>query len=237
MLRSTKSGLHFLIRFVIIIVVHGINKQSEADMLDQGYYDRDKKKQSLGWKIFFIVLVALIVIVYFVIFLRFFQTCDSNESKIIYLSEQSAQLYNTDKDLLKVHRLTPRNPITADGSFYMSYVTYLESTNELQITVKYRDTILADKENTNPYTYKLYDEDGTQFPMYYTTQSERNGYYYTKLCFSELKFDFEGHTPIHLEILNPDGSTAAKLTLFDEYTSASEMKDYQVSEINQQLTD
>ncbi|MHC1694211.1 MAG: hypothetical protein AB9835_02820 [Eubacteriales bacterium] len=206
-------------------------------MLDQGYYDREKKKQSLGWRIFFIVLISLIVIVYLVIFLRFFQTCESGDSKIVYLSQQASQLYNADKASLKVHKLTPRNPITSDGSFYMSFIAYLESTDELQITVKYRDTILADKENTNPYTYKLYDEDGTQFPMYYTTQSERNGYYYTKLCFSELKFDFEEHTPIYLEILNPDGSTAAKLTLFDAYTSASEMKDYQVSEINQQLTD
>lgn len=206
----------------------------EAGMLDQGYYDRDKKKQPVGWRIFFIILTALIILVYAVVFLRFFQTCDSSQSKLVYLSEEAAQLYNADKDSLKVHKLSPQNPITGDGSFYMSFITYIESTNELQITVKYKDAVLRDPNNPDAFSYRLYDGNGTEFPLYYAAMDERQGYYYKRLCFSDLAFDFEEHTPIYLEITDSEGSKTANMTLFNERTASSRLKDYEVKEIGNQ---
>ncbi len=172
----------------------------------------EKERKITLWKIFKWTLLTISFLVYLLVFVRIFVSCDANISDdIILTSEENKDFENLELDY-PLFNYQPTSWTNEEGTLQIKNIYYVEPISELQLTVRYRISTFDTDNNQKPFEFKirvtdgdetvksdekvsLFEEDlpgetlkGTEF---YT--ESRYDYKYIRMCTPNIKVD-DGET-------------------------------------------
>ncbi len=157
--------------------------------------------------------VTMMVIFMSFIAIRIFMTSDRSALDTVYPTESATAAYESiGKDAFKTHSLP--SDMSEDGYFTAYALTYCESEKELQITVRYNESLSenyligSDPEN---YYFELRDKDGDTIAKSRSVDTkDRYFYRHIRLAFSDV--DLDDHEEIYLFLISEECSYPADHT-------------------------
>lgn len=191
-------------------------------MNDENVYYEEKKPSFAG-----IVLrrtvYGLMILILGILALRLFSTREPGSVKKLYLDSSAEKLKSELKKDFKFYQVNVLDFITSDGLYHISYVYYLESSNQLQLTVRNKQDNLADPKATEPLDYELSSQSGSISKGIYVNTEYRFNYRFDTIVFDNVYIGIEedeeaaGSTGVTLEIFagNPRESLG-HLTVYDK---------------------
>ena len=165
------------------------------------------------FKILKIAFVSAMVVFVTFLAIRMFMTSDRSALNSIYPTEGAVSAYAAlGKDAFKTHSLL--SDMSEDG-YYTAYgLTYCESEKELQITVRYNESLSenyligSDPEN---YYFELRDSKGNTIARSEAVEEkERYFYRHLRLAFSDV--DLDDYEEVYLFLISEECSYPAEHT-------------------------
>ena len=197
----------------------------------ENYADEPKKPSKVG-RVFFWIAAAIIASVYLIIFVRIYMTRDAVETKIVYFSKHAQEVDSAlaDGESFDIYILEPRDLMSSDGLIQLRYVTYLQNSDELQITVKYKKVVGEQLNDNYPFEFGLTNAQGVSYSEYKRQTFVDDDYFYVRLCYEGVSFDFVGYEKIDFSLYDKteDDRSNPIITfcIFDKQTSASQANNY-----------
>ena len=212
---------------------------------NDNYYGSEKKKPSIVGRILKWSVYLLIAFIYVVFMIRIFMSCEPSESKILLFDDDTINaFYEMGEEDFVLYDIRPRNNFGDGDAFFLNNVVYLESSEQLQFTLRYKKNRLApyleayDSQEYSTVSEKLLtafdftlkistattdtaaDAQSSFIQDYYTYQFETNKYYYHKIKFDNVKVDYR-ETKLEL-FLNLSGgdSNVSKIILPDAFITS-----------------
>ncbi|MBE6631867.1 MAG: hypothetical protein E7623_04115 [Ruminococcaceae bacterium] len=165
------------------------------------------KYVKLTFKILFAVAFLSI---FAMLFLRMFFLDNEGAAKDIIWTKEAAEEYAKDPDNFKVYWFDAAEHMSEDGSLSIVEVRYLKNTDQLEFTVRYRDSKLeaiekkfGSAEGNDPFKYSLAvtTTDGVMtLDSYVKAESEKLFYNYERLVFDGVDIDAENFVNAGLAI-------------------------------------
>lgn len=198
-------------------------------MDDERVYQEEKKPSLVGKVLRWIVYVLMIFILS-ILFLRLFSTCEPGSAKKLYLDHGADQLRSEMKKDFKLYQISVLDFITSDGFYHISYAYYLESTNQLQLTVRNKQNNLPDPKAAEPLDYELSSQSDSVSKGVYVNTEYRFNYRFDTIIFDNVYIDMESSaeteedsassTGVILEILSSDPrESLGHLTVYTKYVA------------------
>ena len=212
---------------------------------NDNYYGNEKKKPSIVSRILKWSVYLLIAFIYVVFMIRIFMSCEPSESKILLFDDDTIDaFYAVGEDDFVLYDIRPRNNFGDSDTFFLNNVVYLESSEQLEFTLRYKKNRLApyreayDSQEYSTVSEKLLtvfdftlkistaaadaDAQPSFIQDYYTYQFETDKYYYHKVKFDNVKVDYR-ETKLEL-FLNLSGgdSAVSKIILPDAFITSGE---------------
>ncbi len=115
----------------------------------------EKERKITPWKIFKWTLLTISFLVYLLVFVRIFVSCDADISDdIILTSAENKDFENLDIDY-PLFNYQPTSWTNEEGTLQIKNIYYIEPISELQLTVRYRISTFDTKENQKPFEFKI----------------------------------------------------------------------------------
>lgn len=138
------------------------------------------------------IFIALIVAVFAIILIRIFMLDDKSTLDNLYPTENAVFAYEKDGENA-FSSIDVCGQISDDGYFMAYGAVYAESTGEMQITVKYNDSLTEEYipgADPKSFRWELEDEDGNVLSKGNVLDSaEKYQYNYIRLSFGDVKPD------------------------------------------------
>ncbi len=212
--------------------------------MEYDYYpeEPEKKKGFTVGKIFKYLAIALVVLVYALVFFRIAISKDTKLAKSFIWTEESASAYSENGGLTvytqKLEGYTLRDDtgnvietvnyeeLSEDGLFQVSNFMYVEETGEIIITVRYNDNceeLYCDKYSLDPKAGEIFvfelSGGGETYSDYTFVTDERFVYHYRRLIFSGVELENAGTLSlIGYCVGNPDREKpVVNMTIYDSH--------------------
>lgn len=175
------------------------NYDDYNDLNEESEYD--PKPSKTGKIIKKTLLYTLRIASFFVIallFWRIFSGGDPKSMQKFLWTEETIESYQNDPDSFKAYYYRHKDNLTTDGKFAASYVYYVPSEKQIQITLRYndstleklmRDYSLSDVPTEEPFVFVLTDGSGKNYTEYKYVSDTKNMYNYRRLVFDGIDFE------------------------------------------------
>ena len=156
-----------------------------------GYdYDPSQPKWPLR-RIIKYVIYTISVLVYLILFIRFFGACDAGFSEKILLDESAAKILE-ETGSLGARRIDLETNENDEGRIQTVYVVYLEDTLDFQVTLKCNSRYYPISGKEAEYRFVLRRLSGEEISFVsadYIDSTKRLGYDYARLSFSGISYE------------------------------------------------
>lgn len=177
------------------------------------------------------VFAVILIIFFAALVLRIFMLSDSRTLSDIYPTKAAKTAYSEDGEkAFQTHK--PANEISSDGYYGAYAICYSESTEEMQLTVRYNDSLPERYlSGSDPDNYKWELRDGEGNVISHGTvldTAEKYRYNYIRLAFDGVSIDKETQLSLFLiceECDYPDEDTKG----FVIHKAGGEFKEYRLS--------
>lgn len=232
--------------------------------MEYDYYpeESEKKKDSLALKILKYLAIAVVVLVYALLFFRIFISNDTSLAKSFIWTEKSVAAYDEKGGLSvytqklegytlydedgEVAETVTYNDLSKDGLFKVSNFMYVKDTKEVIITVRYNDTCekkYSEKYSLDPDASELFvfelQGGGKTYGDYTYVTDERFVYHYRRLVFSGVDIkDLRTLSLVGYCVGNPDREeSVVDMTIYDSHldVKALDFKKLLPAKVNSQL--
>lgn len=149
--------------------------------------DRDDYRPTWIGRITKIFLGTCVIVVYAILMVRIFMSCESDLSDTILLDKEAASIYDGQESVFMVWHYEPTDGIDDESDIWVRNVHYLASASQLQCTIRVNTDRLPYKEGKKPFHYVLKvktpvkeepeEEDGYEYEVTYVEKevaSEEN---------------------------------------------------------------
>ncbi|MBE6714309.1 MAG: hypothetical protein E7575_03350 [Ruminococcaceae bacterium] len=173
-------------------------------------------------KILKYIFISILVIFIAIVMIRVFMNAERSTLSDIFPTESAKKAYASQGEkAFKTHKLV--KDITQDGYFTAYALSYCESAKELQITVRYNDS-LPEKylkgTSRDEYYFKLCDEDGNLIATGNILKEKHRYFYnYLRLSFDGVEITDTTHLRLYLcvdSVGYPDEDTEGLLIHYPE---------------------
>lgn len=178
---------------------------------------------------------ALIAAVFLFILVRIFMLDDKRTFRDIYPTESARAAYAADGEGAFSYHKLPMD-ISSDGYFMAYGMVYCEKSGEMQLTVKYNDSltdIYLEGSSAEDYRWELEDENGKTVAVGKVLDTaEKYQYNYIRMAFENVKCDGELYLKLVCEKLgypregeDPNLAVHTERNTFKEYRLSKEEKE------------
>lgn len=172
-----------------------MKKQVQEEGLDGYDYYEGQPKWPLR-RIVRVTFTVLAALVYLLLFLRWFQSCDADIGEKILLDAASSRIYPADGKVIRFDFATPES---GSGEVQYSFATALPDAEVFQVTVKIKERAFPPEGEGAGYRFSLVksgEEENTFFPTAMQSE-ERMGYRTFRLSFSGVRLSESDSLTLH----------------------------------------
>jgi hypothetical protein len=206
------------------------------------YEDEAPKKGFTVWKLIKWLLLLLTIAIYLLLTLR---SCaleglkDTAKTRKLLWNETSLSAYNASPDTFSVYKNSADSIVTNDGTITVTNIHWLQSAGQLQLTVRYNDSLARtiedefslDAEPTGEYlTFALRDDLGNVYTAFEYVTDEAFIYNFRRLVFDGVKLD--GSSTLSLEVYYTGyvdyNNTSAPLNSITIYSASDGLEPYEL---------
>ena len=142
-------------------------------------------------KLFFkAVFYFIVIIIYGLLMMRFFVSCDVPLLNKITFSENTKRLYNESPENFRV--FTVYTPVTfnLNRTLLIKNIAYTPDGEELEIGIRFKKTI-AGGSTAPTFKYQLIDSNGNEYEVVSRISDERYDYGFERISFGGVKIDID----------------------------------------------
>ena len=142
-------------------------------------------------KLFFkAVFYFIIILIYGLLMLRFFVSCDVKLLNRIIFSDKARAIYNASPDDFRVYNVYTPVTFNFDRTLLLKTVAYTPDGEELEIGIRFKKTI-ASGSTAPSLEYKLVDSNGNEYEVVSRVSDERYDYGFERISFGGVKLDLD----------------------------------------------
>ena len=207
------------------------------------YPTSEKKKPNILGKIAKWSVYLLIAFIYGVFMIKIFTSCDPSESKILLFDDDAITVYHSiGEENFVLYDIKSRDNFGDGDTFFIDNVVYLESSEQLQFTMRYkknrldsyREVYYSQVDEYKRYSGNLLevfdltlqvsnmssDLEPSFHQEYYTYQFETDNYYYHRVNFNNIKIDYRESKVELFVTLSGIESVAHRIMLVEAFTTS-----------------
>lgn len=185
----------------------------EVDL--QSYKITPSKTAKLAFKSVFYFFV---LVIYGLLMLRFFVSCDLGMVDKAHFSDKAREIYTNAPDSFETYNIHTPITFNEQKSLNLKTIVYSPTVNELEIGVKFKKTITGG--STEPLLeYELVDSDGNSYEIASRISDNRYDYGYERISFKGVKLDLDKNiVNIYESIVNDSDAEYNRNVSYDEST-------------------
>lgn len=140
--------------------------------------------------IFKTLMYFFVFLIYGILMLRFFLSCDSKLVEKVRFSDEVRELYNSDKDAFELYELHTPITFNVPRTLLLKNIVYTPQGEELELGIKFKKT-LVDGVTDPVLEYKLVDSGGNEYEISSRISDSRYDHGFERISFSKVKIDID----------------------------------------------
>lgn len=171
------------------------------------------------------VFYFLILLIYGLLMLRFFVSCDIGMVDKAHFSDMARKSYQSAPSDFKVYNIHTAITFNEERTLNLKTVVYSPTANELEIGVKFKKT-LTDGSTSPVLEYELVDSNGKVYEVASRISDSRFDYGFERISFSGVELDLSRNITNNYEsIINDSEAEYNRTTSYDEDTYELSVED------------